>query len=165
MCCLSCWHTSTSTILLQLPLIGQRPLYSSAAWTSPPRNHQPFFTSPQWQGQADDIDLKRWCSVTIIASYQADYIIYTNGSTSGGARNGGAAAVVIKGSRIQPEVVTTIKIKVRLFTSSYEKEAAAMESALSWANTNVNHPSITILFCADSKSLYQALLSSNPCKA
>ena len=36
-----------------------------------------------------------------------------------------------------------------------------MKSALSWAYTNVNHPSITILFCADSKSLYQALILSN----
>ena len=39
--------------------------------------------------------------------------------------------VVTKGSPHQPEVVTIIKAKVRTFTSFYEEEAAAMESALS----------------------------------
>ena len=62
-------------------------------------------------GRADDIDLKCWYSLTIIASYQADYTIYTNGSAIWGTRNGGAAAVVTKKSSIQPEVVTTIKTK------------------------------------------------------
>ena len=37
-----------------------------------------------------------------------------------------------------------------------------MESALSWTSTNANHPSISIFFCTDSKSLCQALISSNP---
>ena len=36
-----------------------------------------------------------------------------------------------------------------------------MESALIWTSTNVNHPSITILFCTDSKSLCEALISSS----
>ena len=37
-----------------------------------------------------------------------------------------------------------------------------MESALFWALTNANHPSITILFYTDSKSLCEALISSHP---
>ena len=37
-----------------------------------------------------------------------------------------------------------------------------MESELSWTSTNINHPSISILFCTDSKSLCEALISSNP---
>ena len=37
-----------------------------------------------------------------------------------------------------------------------------MESALSWTSTNANHPLISILFCTDSKSLCEALISSNP---
>ena len=77
-------------------------------------------------------------------------------------RNGGAAAVVTRGSPLQPEVVTTIKSKGRTFTSSYGEEAAAMESELSWTSTNANYPLISILFCTDSKSLCQALTSSNP---
>ena len=110
---------------------------------------------------ADDIDLRRWSSLTRIASYQADYTVYIDGFSSEGARNEGATAFVTRGSSIQPEVVTTIKIKRRTFTSSYEEEAAAMESALSWTSANANHPSITILFCRDSKSLCEALISSN----
>ena len=37
-----------------------------------------------------------------------------------------------------------------------------MESALTWTLTNANHPSIIILFCTDSKSLCEALISSHP---
>ena len=118
-------------------------------------------TVPSIAGWADDIDLRRWSSVTLIASYQADYTVYIDGFASEGARNGGATGFVTRGSSIQPEVVTTIKIKRRTFTSSDEEEAAAMESALSWTSANANHPSITILFCTDSKSLCEALISSN----
>ena len=63
---------------------------------------------------------------------------------------------------MQPDVVTTIKTKGRTFTSSYEEEEAAMESALFWTLTNANHHSITVLFCTDSKSLCEALISSHP---
>ena len=37
-----------------------------------------------------------------------------------------------------------------------------MESALSWTLTNANHHSFTVLFCTDSKSLCEALISSHP---
>ena len=37
-----------------------------------------------------------------------------------------------------------------------------MESALSWTSTNANHPSISLPFCRHSKSLCEALISSNP---
>ena len=143
------------------------------------RQNITHFPSPPWQqssfhvgristyvsgitGRADDNSIKRQCSLTTIVSYQADYVIYTNGSASGGIRNGGAAAVVTRGSPLQPDVVTTIKTKGRTFTSSYEEEAAAMESALSWTLANANHYSITVLFCTDSKSLCEALISSHP---
>ena len=116
-------------------------------------------TVPGITGQNDGTDLKCRCSLTIIASYQADHTIYTDGSASRGTRNGGAAAVVIRGSPIQPEVVTTIQTKGRILTSSYEEEAADMESALSWTSTNANYPSISILVCTDSKSLCEALIS------
>ena len=40
-------------------------------------------------------------------------------------------------------------------------EAAAMESTLIWTSANANHPSITILFCRDSKSVCGALISNS----
>lgn len=100
----------------------------------------------------------------MIAFYQVEYTIYSDGSGSGGTRNGGAVAVVTRAPPIHPEVVTTIKTKGSMFTSSYEEEATALESALSWTwkSTNYNHPSITILSCTDSKSLCKAITSSNP---
>ena len=142
------------------------------------RQNITHFPSPPWQqsssdvgristsvpgitGRADDKNLKLQCSLSTITSYQADYIIYTDGSASGGTRNGVAVAVIIRGSPLQPDVVTTIKTKGRTFTISYGEEAAAMESALSWALTNANHHLITILFCTDSKSLCEALISSH----
>ena len=73
------------------------------------------FPSPPWQqnsshtrrisnsvpgitSQADDNDIKWQCSLSTISSYQANYVVYTDGSTSGGTRNEGAAAVVTRGS-------------------------------------------------------------------
>ena len=137
------------------------------------------FLSPPWQHSSphegriattvpgitirvDDTNQNRWCSLTTIPSYQAYYVIYADQSTSKETRNGSAAAVVTKGSPVKPEVVNTIKSKGRTFNSYYEEEAAAMESALSWTSTNANHPSISILFCTDRKSLCQTLISSNP---
>ena len=110
----------------------------------------------------DDTGLISKCWLTATASYQADYTIYTDESASRGTRNWGAATVVTRGSPAQSEVVTIIKTKGRTFTSSYEEEAAAMESALSWTSPNANHPSNSILFYTDSKSLCEALISSNP---
>ena len=137
--------------------------FPSPPWQQSPSHDERISTSvPGITGRADDNNLKRQCSLSTIASYQADYVIYTDGSASGGTRNGGAAAVVTRGSPLQPDVVTTIKTKGRTFTSSYEEEAAAMESALSWTLTNANHHSITILFYTDSKSLCEALISSHP---
>ena len=118
--------------------------------------------APSITGRADDNSIKRQCSLSTIASYQADYVVYTDGSASGGTRNGGAAAVVTRRSPLQPDVVTIIKTKGRTFTSSYEEKAAAMKSALSWTLTNANHHSITVLFCTYSKSLCEALISSHP---
>ena len=77
-------------------------------------------------------------------------------------KNRGAAAVVTRGFPLQPDVDTTIKTTGQTLTSSYEEEAAAMESALSWTLTNANHNSITILCCTDSKSLCEALISFHP---
>ena len=37
-----------------------------------------------------------------------------------------------------------------------------MESTLSWTSAQANHPSISVLLCTDSKSLYEALISSHP---
>ena len=55
--------------------------------------------------RTDDNRVKQQCSLSTIASYQADYVIYTDGSASGGTRIGGAAAVVTTGFPLQLDVV------------------------------------------------------------
>ena len=89
------------------------------------------FPSPPWQqssshtgristsvpgitSRADDNNIKQQCSLSTIISYQADYVVYTDGSASGGTRNGGAAAVVTRGSPLQPDVFTIIKTEGHL---------------------------------------------------
>ena len=157
-CCSFC-HKANDLSTWALPIMNHFP---SLPWQlSTPCKEQISTSVPDIAGQVDAIDLKRWCSLTLIAPYQADYTIYIDGSASGGTRNGGAATVVTRGSPVQPEVVTTIKTKGTTLSSSYEEEAPAMESALTWTSTTANHPSITILFCTDKKSLFEALMSSN----
>lgn len=102
--------------------------FPSLPWQlSIPHKEQISPSVPGIAGWVDDIDLKRRCSVTFIASYQVYYTIYIYGFATGGTRNGGAAAVLTRGSPIHPEVETTIKTKGRMFTSTYEEEVSAME--------------------------------------
>ena len=54
-------------------------------------------TVPGITGQVDDTNLRRQYSLTTITSYQADYVICTDGSASRGTRNRGTAAVVTRG--------------------------------------------------------------------
>ena len=97
-----------------------------------------------------------------IESYGADIKIYTDGSAAAGLADGGAAAVVTTGPPTQPNVVETIKHTGRKFTSSYEEELAALESAISWIAANENFHHRRILLCTDSQSLCKALRSTNP---
>ena len=48
-----------------------------------PRKKQISTSVPGIAGRAEDIDLKRQCSLTLIASYQANYTIYADGSATG----------------------------------------------------------------------------------
>ena len=109
-------------------------------------------TVPGITVRADGFNLKRQCSLTTIASYQADYVIYTKGSASRGTRNGGAAAVITRESPLQPQVVTTIKTKERTFTSSNEEEAAAISQ-----HYHGHQPTPTIL-----QSPYSLAQTANP---
>ena len=65
--------------------------------------------------------------------------------------NSGTAAILSMGSPTQPTIVSTIKIKGRVFTSSYEEETAAMEAALQWIYTNANSVQTSIFICTDSQ--------------
>ena len=169
MYCSQCQCSTTPSKSLKLLSKSWRTFHSPATRPSTQTEHHSF-SIPPWQessshagwiatsvpginGQADDSNLRCQCSFMTVASYQADYIIYTDGSASWGTKNGGAAAVVTRRSPLQSEVVTTIRTKGRTFTSSYEGEAAAMESALS------GHPSTPTI----PHSSYSSALIVSPC--
>ena len=97
---------------------------------------------PGITGQTYEIDLKLLYSITLTASYQANYTICTNRFASGRITNGGGAAVFTRGLASPPKA----------FNNSDEEKAAVMESVLAWAYTNANPPSITILSGAHGKS-------------
>ena len=85
---------------LQLSSQGQRPFYYFVSWTWGSPNQQPLSFSTMAVKHPSQITgfhfcfwyhllgLKRWCSLTLIESYQAVYTIYTDGSASGGTRIG-----------------------------------------------------------------------------
>ena len=76
--------------------------FPSPPWQQNSSHTRQISTSvPGTTSRADNNDIKRQCSLSTINSYQADYVVYTDGSSSGGTRNGGAAAVVTRGSPLQ----------------------------------------------------------------
>ena len=73
--------------------------FSSPPWWQSSSHVGRVSTSvPGITGQADDNSIKWQCILSTIASYQADYVIYTDGSASGGTKNAGAAAVITRGT-------------------------------------------------------------------
>ena len=72
--------------------------FPSPPWQQSSSHEEQIATSvPGITGGADNISVRRQYSITTITSYQADYVVYTDGSASRGTRNEGAAAVVIRG--------------------------------------------------------------------
>jgi len=91
-----------------------------------------------------------------LKSINADIIVYTDGSASGGLTKGGAAAVVTAGSTEDPITIDTLKKKGAPATSSYEEEYAAMAMALEYIRTNIAPQSKTSIV-TDSQSLCKAI--------
>ena len=61
--------------------------FSSVLWQlSIPRKEQFSGSVPGIAGRAYGLDIKHRCSLTLIASYQTNYTIYSNGSTSEGKK-------------------------------------------------------------------------------
>jgi len=112
----------------------------------------------QHKGDIPNAQLKT-TALDKISEYDADWIIYTDGSAEESTMNGGSAAVItnsILGTPSHPHVVETIKKKGRPLTSSYEEEKAAMEIAVTWIESNIKNNS-KVLICTDSQSLCQTL--------
>lgn len=61
-----------------------------------------------------------------IANHRADYIIYKDGLTTVGSKDGGFAVVITQGPANNPARIDTIKERGRAFTCSFEEELAAL---------------------------------------
>ena len=95
-----------------------------------------------------------------IESIKAELNIYTDGSCTGGVRDGGAAAVITDGPFKNPNCIETKEQKGSKHTCSYEEEKRALLLGIEWLS---NHPGYgQVAFCTDSLSLLQAIDSRNP---
>ena len=90
-----------------------------------------------------------------LATINADVVIYTDGSASGGLTKGGAAAVITTGTTDDPTIVTTLKRKGAPATSSYEEEHVAMLMAIEYTQSAVDAAS-KVCIVTDSQSLCKA---------
>ena len=94
-----------------------------------------------------------------ITSIQADYIVYTDGSTSGNQANGGAGIYVEDNNN---NAVIEESRPAGILCSSYAGECAALFHALRWMTSTVDdteqpNGQLHFLVCTDSKSLCDAL--------
>ena len=94
----------------------------------------------------------------LINSYEADTVIYTDGSATAGTTNGGYAVICTIGPAESPTVTNSIGKRGRTITSSYDEEKAALLTALKWIRENQMK---NILICTDSQSLCKAITSQS----
>ena len=95
-----------------------------------------------------------------VEGINAEIVIYTDGSCTGGVKFGGAAAVITNGPFDNPVPIDTLEAKGSVHTCSYEEEKRALLLGIKWLQ---NHPNYDhVAFCTDSLSLLQAMDSDHP---
>ena len=106
-------------------------------------------------GRHDNPAVIRTAAENVISEWNSDISIFTDGSAVDGYRSGGSAAVVH--IHDDPPRSETICKKGAAFTSSFEEECQALESAAQWISDNCNASSRPIII-TDSQSICKALL-------
>ena len=114
---------------------------------------------PGCSGKDDDQAQKVQAAMDRINAINANITIYTDGSASGGTLEGGAAAVITTGNPRHPTVSETLTKRGAIYTSSYEEEVRAMETAVGWLEES--RPA-SALIITDSQSLCEALQGYEP---
>jgi ribonuclease HI len=101
--------------------------------------------------------IRRTLSYTRIREMDSTYVLYSDGSASGGVEQGGAGVVVTFGDPEFPTVVDTLMRRGSPLTCSYNEEYTAMHLAMDWIEEHCATDSrVTVV--TDSKSLCDALL-------
>ena len=155
------WKTQTDRLLARVPVEAtnrqQISFFGSDPWDDPPRINV-HTDVPGVEGRNDDPILKQELTFKQINSFNADLVIYTDGSASEGTRDGGAGVVVTRGTAESPVVMTEIKVRGAALTSSYEEEREAGETAVAWLNSNPNIDGDSrVVVATDSQSLCKAI--------
>ena len=89
----------------------------------------------------------------------AEVTIYTDGSCTGGTRDGGAAAVATIGHVEDPACIEVCKAKGDMITTSYEEERRALHLGIEWLGTTQYSKAA---FCTDSLSFLKSMDVLNP---
>jgi len=155
------WKTQTDRLLARVPTEARtrQPIsfFGSDPWDDPPRINV-HTEVPGVEGRNDNPVLKQELTIKQINSFNADFVIYTDGSASAGTREGGAGVVVTRGLAESPVVMSEIMVRGAALTSSYEEEREAGETAIAWLNS---HPDIDgdyrVVMATDSQSLCKAI--------
>ena len=126
-----------------------------APWEDGPINNI-FSHVPGLSGKNDTDAKKLQLSYDRIRDIEADYIIYTDGSASGGVKDGGAAAVITTGPPESPTIIKSLEKRGSRLTCSYAEEVSAMHLATDWVESNCAHTD-RVLVVTDSQSMCESL--------
>ncbi len=110
-------------------------------------------TFPKALGPMAKTELLSIFNLSFIRHLHARFITYTVGSASALTLNGCAGMVVTKGDPVNPTTLLTKQQRGAAFTSSYEKEKAAMCIVLEWLLPS--HAAAAT--CTGSQSLLKAI--------
>jgi ribonuclease HI len=116
-----------------------------------------FPTVPGLKSKEEPEERRRNLSYVAIRGLEAEYVLYSDGSASGGTDKGGAGVVVTFGDPESPTVVDTLMKRGSILISSYSEEYTAMHLALDWVDEHCL-PETSVAIVTDSKSLCAALL-------
>ena len=99
-------------------------------------------------------------TLDVLRNLKGGIYLYTDGSASHGNENGGYAVVVGIGAQASPDVIAKLRKRCRAITSSFDKEKAAVLTAVSWLMCSQQRGT-TAVICTDSQCLCTALWKRN----
>jgi len=154
------WKTQADHYLAKVPedATKRKPIvfYGREPWARVPQTTV-FKDVPGVVGRNDEPALKKEMTVKALNSFNADIVIYTDGSATAGTRKGGAGVVVTRGRAEDPTVIDEVRVRGAPLTSSYEEEVQAAVAALEWIRRSDLDADSKVVIATDSQSMCTAL--------
>ena len=157
------WGTRARQLQSKLPAetVHRKPLIY---FEHPPWLHCPtieVYTSLPGITSKNDNEVKIIeAALSQIRSFNPSMTLYTDGSASAGTHDGGAGIVTTTGDPSDITITSITRCKGSKFTSSYEEELCAMETAAEIIAQTATDTD-TVVIGTDSQSLCMALLNLN----